>query len=605
MTITKIKDQKFLGAALLTIGAAVASPTHAIEFKIGEIQGSFDSTLSVGASWRVANIDKDQIAIVNGGNAVSVNYDDGDLNFKRGETFSKIFKGSHELELTYKNYGAFVRGRYFYDFELQDESREFKQLNKQALDRAGHSADILDSYVWGNFNIKGHPLTVRFGSQVINWGESTFIQGGINTINPVDVTAFRKPGAEIKEGLLPVNMISTSFDITDNVTLEAFYQLDWKPTEIDPCGTYFSTADFVSGRNSNGCGPVVLTEAIDDAATIEALFNGGILPVRPIADRLSDDRPDDNGQFGFALRWYAENLNDTEFGLYYINYHSRLPFISGVNAKCGPPGAFNQCGNMEFDFPDYFIEYPEDIELYGFSFQTTAPWGIALSGELSYRPDLPLQYNAFELLTAGNLFPTSVLADQITPGETAHGFERFPVLQGQVTMLKFFDQVLGADRLTVISEVGFMKVNGLKGTNEDRFGVSGKFGQVGGNIPPFDGLDCLSKGADQQESKFCYEGGYATAFSWGYRLRAALTFNNAIAGANLTPVLSWSHDVNGSSPGPGGAFTEGTKAIGLALNADYLNAYKASISYTNFFGGDFYNEINDRDFVSVNLSYSF
>jgi hypothetical protein len=37
--------------------------------------------------------------------------------------------------------------------------------------------------------------------------------------------------------------------------------------------------------------------------------------------------PGNDGQFGVALRWYAEALNATEFGLYYINYHSRLPYV--------------------------------------------------------------------------------------------------------------------------------------------------------------------------------------------------------------------------------------------------------------------------------------
>ena len=34
---------------------------------------------------------------------------------------------------------------------------------------------------------------------MINWGESTFIQGGINAINPVDVSALRVPGAELRD----------------------------------------------------------------------------------------------------------------------------------------------------------------------------------------------------------------------------------------------------------------------------------------------------------------------------------------------------------------------------------------------------------------------
>jgi len=49
---------------------------------------------------------------------------------------------------------------------------------------------------------------------------------------------------------------------------------------------------------------------------------------------------------------------------------------------------------------------------------------------------------------------------------------------------------------------------------------------------------------------------------------------------------------------------EGNKSLGLAVEATYQNAYKANLSYTNYFGGD-YNVINDRDFVSASVSYSF
>ena len=36
----------------------------------------------------------------------------------------------------------------------------------------------------------------------------------------------------------------------------------------------------------------------------------------------------DSGQWGLAVRFLAEDLNLTEFGFYFMNYHSRLPVIS-------------------------------------------------------------------------------------------------------------------------------------------------------------------------------------------------------------------------------------------------------------------------------------
>jgi hypothetical protein len=100
----------------------------------------------------------------------------------------------------------------------------------------------------------------------------------------------------------------------------------------------------------------------------------------------------------------------------------------------------------------------------------------------------------------------------------------------------------------------------------------------------------------------CTSEGYVTDSSWGYRVRASLTYNDVFAGVNFTPRFAWSHDVNGYSPNSN--FNEGAKALSLGLTAEYLNRYTAAIDYTTFSGGD-YNTIEDRDFVSLSVSVSF
>lgn len=145
---------------------------------------------------------QDLVGINNGGTGFTQTGDDGRLNFKKGETFSKIFKGVHDLELRYRDSGAFVRGKYWYDFELKDESRLFKDISDSNRKEAAQSsgAQILDAFVYHNYSVGDLPGTVRLGKQVVSWGESTFIGNSINSINPLDAAAFRRPGAEIKEG---------------------------------------------------------------------------------------------------------------------------------------------------------------------------------------------------------------------------------------------------------------------------------------------------------------------------------------------------------------------------------------------------------------------
>ena len=59
------------------------------------------------------------------------------------------------------------------------------------------------------------PGQIRVGDQVLNWGESTFIQNGISVINPFDVSKLRVPGAELKARFdaMPqtVNIVSYNF----------------------------------------------------------------------------------------------------------------------------------------------------------------------------------------------------------------------------------------------------------------------------------------------------------------------------------------------------------------------------------------------------------
>ncbi len=103
-----------------------------------------------------------------------------------------------------------------------------------------------------------------------------------------------------------------------------------------------------------------------------------------------------------------------------MNYHSRTPLISGIASDFRGVGArpamsgsifgLSGCECREIStkkmstnsdaFSKGFMEYPEDIKLYGFSFNTTLE-GTSVAGELAYRQDEPLQIDDVEILYAG------------------------------------------------------------------------------------------------------------------------------------------------------------------------------------------------------------
>ena len=152
--MTKTKQTWRLAKLPLAVSLAstLAAPAFGVTFNIGEIEGQLDSSLSVGSSWSVRGADPDLVGFNNGGDGLSQTSDDGHANFKKGETFSKIFKGIHDLELKYGDTGVFVRGKYWYDFELKDESRIFKDIDdsnrKEGAQASG--AQILDAFIYHN-----------------------------------------------------------------------------------------------------------------------------------------------------------------------------------------------------------------------------------------------------------------------------------------------------------------------------------------------------------------------------------------------------------------------------------------------------------------------
>lgn len=641
----------------VSLASLLAVPAQAVTFNIGEIEGSFDSTLSVGTSWSTAKRNKKFIGNANGGTGYTQTGDDGRLNFKKGDSFSKIFKGLHDLELRYKDSGVFVRGKYWYDFKLHDQDLRHPDPNKRRISNNGRKegaktrgAELLDAFVFHNYMIGDQPGTVRLGKQVVSWGESTFIMNSINAINPIDVSAFRRPGAELKEGLIPVNMFYVSQNITDRLSAEAFYQLSWKQTVVDNCGTFFSGADVAA----NGCNDnyqilnkqlTGLIAGIDqNAPGIMASLGINYTSEGLKIARGKDRKAGDSGQWGLALRWMGDN---TEYGAYVMNYHSRTPFLSVQNAHmdaatiskmetagtalyAGAGGAMDAAQAAQLGAAAvlvgngrYFMDYPEDLRLYGLSFSTTLPTGTAWQGEISYRPNAPVQVNTQDMtLALATGIGTDVakakayeeaanqaglgtaqgqalagLAQQHLGAAMAQGnaiqkgYKRKDIVQLQTTFTHFFDQVLGAERATVVGEVGYVHVGGLESKRKVRYGRDPIYGSPESMIPD------VPHARDVNGNK-----GFVTKNSWGYRMRGQLDYSNVFAGINLKPNLAFSHDVKGY--GPNGLFNEGAKAVSIGLDADYRHTYTAGLSYTNFFGGR-YNTMTDRDFVSLNFGMSF
>lgn len=588
-----LNAKRLLPLAIAFLPVTVSVNANAIDFQLGELNGRFSSNLSIGSSWRANSVDQSLISQVNGGTSLTNSgaYDDAYLNYARGDAFSQIIKGVHELSLEGEKGGVFLRGKYWYDYALKERNvphghlingyQANSPLDEDGLnDLAAFSGiELLDAYLFRDFEVNQQAASIRLGRQVINWGESTFVPGGINSISPFDLSAFRRPGAEIKEALLPANMAFASLDLNDNLSLEGFYQITWEGTVIDACGTYFAKTDFAA----QGCDGIrIATPTIPATlANDPTYFNAPALaPLVVRRDSNGHREPDDSGQFGLALRYYAEQLNDTEFGLYFANYHSRLPLISGINTAGAP--------NAPFD-SRYYITYPEDTKLLGLSFSTTVDeW--AISGELSHKQDVPVQLNGPLMVSAmltqfsggsGNSGADTLVAAAGLNGNI-QGYSLFDISQAQATLIRFYNNVLGASRMTVAGELAWTHIHNFsEDANALKYGRAGEYGYSSGD-----------------------NDGFVTQDSYGYVIRASLLYPDALNGINLTPTLTFRHGLEGYSPQPGGIFNEDEKQLSLSLLGSFRNQYQAELSYTNYFGGE-YNHFANRDYLSLSFSVAF
>ncbi|GAA4896179.1 DUF1302 domain-containing protein [Ferrimonas pelagia] len=690
MTAGAFRFRRSVLAASVT--AVLAGPVHAVSFNWGDIEGSFDSTWTVGAAWRAEDRNLDNLAKSNrfgwngygfvNFNGIAAGFNDlrlessqifampgsysanGDLAnmlYDKGDTFSELFKGLHELELVYDNMGVFVRGMYFYDNKLKNGSFNYRDPltgkefdvceDKKASEYACSDIRLLDAYFFADWELGEMPFSLRIGEQVVSWGESTLISHGINSINPVDLARLQAPGSELKEAFIPVGMVWASLGLTDSFNVEAYYQYRWEETRLPVTGTYFSSNDFAGAGGYVSNAQLGFTSnpdiSLDHLLSEYNLLAKSALSGQIGADDLGamalayptkttlighEQKPDDQGQYGIKLSYFSPALNDTEFGLYYMNYHSRRPIISGqtadfrsaaVTADLQTLGAIAASGQDVTrsdllglnSFSKAVIEYPEDIKLYGASFNTT--WGdTAVAGEVAFRQDEPLQIDDVELLFAAmpeqlfNADPVTygvfeglsqyVLPDgsKAMPGQSAQGYVLTDSTQAQVTFTHIFGPTLGMDNLVMLAEVGGVwlhdmpdpSVLRMNGPGTERAGAAGRESSLGV-------LNLLHNGAE--------EDAFPTDNAWGYRLIAKADFNNAMFGWNISPRVVFSHDVNGTTPDPLFLFIEERQSAAFTLSGDYQSTWSMDLSYNAFWGGKgSTNALEDKDFVSFNIKFS-
>ncbi|MEH6636545.1 MAG: DUF1302 family protein [Halioglobus sp.] len=593
---------------LLLKGLSFASADN---FVVKEVQGLYNGRLSYGSLYRLQDTDPDLVAIASGGNYPSANTDDGNLNYGKGLVSNSV-RASGEVAVSWGNFGAYLRGAAFYDFEGQSNSPGRTEFDNDAEKLVGSDVDLRESYVNLRLSPGGMPLVFRVGQQILNWSETTFVRDGLDVINPINLVTALQPTSTREDLRTPQRMVWAAANITETVSVEAYYQYEWEPITLPPVGWAFSPIDALGGEGlqswmyGNG-------EISDLGTDLDQRFG---LPADTLGfdqdfQRLpgvNRDTPSDTGQYGIAVIGLLPDSNATKVGVHYLRYHSRFPLLmartgnAAAVAATAEPFVAARASALESVYLDegldpaeaallgrdaaeqltvsnyanqasFFATYPEDIEAFGLTFSTsTTGTGTLISGEFSHHRDFPFQV-AFDPLLQAVFSP--VLFDpelgdtplgDFGPGQVIGGIEKIDRSLATLEAAQVFRGRLWADQVLISADLAWAGIHGGPGNDE----------------PPLTSSD---------------------KNSWGYRTQIAASYSGLFGGINIVPYLGFAHDFDGTTPAPLGTFLEDRKTVVLGLRASYINRITTEMRYTRFTGGGRANQLRDRDYLRFQVSY--
>ncbi len=339
-----------------------------------------------------------------------MNTDDGNNSVGKHGTISNRISALMDINLTKDNYRAFVRINAFRDQKIFDHGAGISSgtynlngsptdYSRTAKDLAGQRIRLLDAYVQGRWKLGDegkYPLFLKYGRQVVNWGEGLLFQGIGSSMNANDQIKGQTPGIPAQEAFLPAEQIYGTLGVTDKLTLMAYKKFKFVPTEQAPVGTYWNTDDITGagGFYQNAfewkqwqsfLGPIVGPMASQFPNAQVANYGAYRLPDLGVTSR---------GQWGLGAKYqwsdkldlglyhlrYTETVGMPEFRFGTTYYRLGQGYVSGVN-KGHPlnPNNYRYDINAELlmslnyltPYPNaYALRYMNDVKLTGLSFST-------------------------------------------------------------------------------------------------------------------------------------------------------------------------------------------------------------------------------------------
>lgn len=681
--------------ALTCLGWATSQHAAALEINFGSISGSWNNEVSVGARIRMQSQSYDLLGKLNvpgqqdlcaeddcvsysgdpapnqrlvdaQGAFVGALGDDGNLNYDQYDVVAATTTWITDLKLNWGN--LFFRGRVLglldpvnADFDETHTDTRYQPAQTQRPDAVesdlGRRADILDGYLSYAFELGNNLGTFNVGYLQVPWGESNFVQiNSLNEVNPPSSVLLHTPGVEIGELFQAVEAATLEMSLGANWGIQLIYQFGWDPVEPDPHGAFYSFSDVPGGANFALVGLGAFSEDPDrqyEPVGEVALISSSTRTATVLPDNVG--YPGDTPQYGGSLKYYADWLNGgTQLSLFFLNYHSRLPYLSAIGAQesCARQSAnfaealvdcrgFNGSINplptglepLPVDSLTLFLDYPEDIQMYGISFNTNiGDWSLA--GEFSYRPELPVQVDFTDIfftalqpafpeqdipigidgLSAGTIpsanhalpsYLASYRNTRIETGQYIPGYERLPVEQYGLTGIRIFGpgNWLNADQLIFLVEFGATHIRDFPDTSVLQFEAA--FPNDTHRSP---GADGTGLGGEPDTARFTptqQTSNFPTSWSYGVRTALLPAYNGAWLGWNFKPTVLWFWDLEGIAPFPAQNFVEDRHEILAGMEVDFSQSWSGTVAYQWFTGAGANNTLRDRDNLALSLSYAF
>jgi hypothetical protein len=561
--------------------------------------------VSVGGMARVLKHDPGLIGGGNGGSGTSVNYDDGNLNYRRGLT-SAAARGRTLIDGSSATNELKLDAVYFYDVLNAGGETDFRPLSAEARRRAGRDLYLNDAYVGFKGSSSDAVFGLRAGNQILRWSDSPSFGHSIAPVNPIFASRRYQPGNTARDAYVALPMLTARIESTIYGSLHAFYQFGFKGSEPEAAGTFLSSNDYYSpgGRYIQlGQGSPLVPDTDASVITPATPFGSKV-------SRLADRRPSGRGQFGMRLETPELGTARVVLAGYAMRVHAREPIVS-VNT--GTLGGLQRTTAPDYTSSgSYFVEYVPATTVLGTSARFVPAAFSRVNFDYSARLRQPLQIDDDALITAGlapaaataacsanpagatctatlaalNRNPVIASRGGITAANAASffstelsGYERFTVSQYALSVAQGLPPILAASQWSLSAEAGGAYVHGFK-----------------------EGLLDASVSI-RPEPSGARRIGLATRSSWGYRLSSRLDYRGVMGLESLSPSVTWIHDVKGNAPINLGTFLEGAKSLIVAADFVLDKTLIGRVSYRSYLGkGNNADRFSDRDFIAFSVT---